>query len=208
MRLRAAVALHRAGVKPPAAELFAAAHAEDQPAPVRRYAVQHLPVVLGEAAIPVLREVMRADGRSVWGGTVWGDAHQAFATIGEPAVPTLLEMLEERGGSADYRGGAAHALAAIRSPRARDALLRVARGDDEYVAGAALGAIVALGGPALDGDLVALLENAPLLVPSIALHFERHPARTAVPALEAALPGVTDALYRRWVKDAIVACRR
>jgi hypothetical protein len=38
-----------------------------------------------------------------------------LAEIGEPAVPTLLAMIEERDESEDYRSGAAHALIQIRS---------------------------------------------------------------------------------------------
>jgi len=208
VRLRAAVALHRAGVKPPAAELFAAARAGDQPDSMRSYAVQYLPTVLGEAAIPVLREVVRAGGGDAWNGyqVSWA-AYQALAAIGEPAVPTLLEMLEERDRNSDYRGGAVHALAAIRSPSALAALLRVAREHDEYVAAAALDAIVAIRGPSLVADLVALLETAPLLGPRIVSYFEDHPTRAALPALDA-LERVTEGLQRRCVKDAILACRR
>src|SRR6185503_12620760 len=114
LRLRAAVVLHRAGLKVPAAELFAAARAEDQPQALRCYAVRHLPTVLGEAAIPVLRETMRGPAGSTWGGSTWCAAYQALAAIGEPAVPTLLEMLEARDESRDCRAGAAYALAGIR----------------------------------------------------------------------------------------------
>jgi len=203
LRLRAAVALHRAGLRVHAAELFAAARAEDHPEAVRRYAVRHLVTVLGEAAIPVLRESMRGPA-----GPTWGNAYQALAEIGEPAVPTLLAMIEERDESEDYRAGALHALAAIRSPSARHGLLRAARADDRWVADAALGAVIATGGPDVARDLITLLAEAPAHTARIALHLTEHPDRAAAPALEAALQRVADGYERKWVQEAIDACRR
>jgi hypothetical protein len=170
---------------------------------VRLYAVFKLPTVLGEAAIPVLREAMRKPT-----GPTWGVACQAFAAIGEPAVPTLLAMLEERDESPDYRAGAAHALAEIRSASARDALLRATREADGHVAEAALGALIATGGPHLARDLITLLAEAPALTTSIAIHFAGNPDRAAAPLLEAALPRVTVSDGRSWVQEAIDACRR
>ena len=203
LRLRAAVVLHRAGLRVPAAELFAAARAEDQPVVVRCYAVRQLPTVLGEAAIPVLREAMRGPADSTWDG-----AYRAFAAIGEPAVPTLLAMLEARDESRHCRAGAAHALAGIRSPSARDALLCATREADGYVAEAALGALIATGGPDLARDLITLLAEAPALTASIAIHFAGNPDRAAAPLLEAALPRVTVSDGRSWVQQALEACRR
>jgi hypothetical protein len=66
LRLRAAVVLSRAGNPVAAEPLFAAARAEDQPAEVRGYAVRHLPAVLGDGALPVLRELMRGPAGALW----------------------------------------------------------------------------------------------------------------------------------------------
>jgi hypothetical protein len=71
------------------------------------YAIEHLPDVLGERALPVLREVTRKYGYGI-------RTMHAFCRLGEPAIPTLIKMLEDQG---DVEGQylAAEALASVGS---------------------------------------------------------------------------------------------
>ena len=136
LRLRAGWILVRAGAPAGVRELFEAnARANDDDA-VRRFAVRRLPDVLGADAMPLLRELMRGKA-----STVWGEAYQAFASIGDAAIPTLREMLAEVDESPDYRGGAAHALGRIGSRAALEAVTPALDDANDYVAGAARGAL-------------------------------------------------------------------
>lgn len=138
LRLRAGWIVARAGSDPSVAPLFleTVAGGEGISREDRAFAVRHLGEVLGDEALPVLRGLMRGTATDVW-----GDAYQAFGAIGESAVPTLIAMLGEAKESADYRGGAAHALAQICSPKAVPALRRAVQCGDNYVEGAARGAL-------------------------------------------------------------------
>jgi HEAT repeat protein len=196
------VVLHRAGVRPPAGELFAAARAAEQPEAVRRFAVRGLGAVLGVDALPPLCELLRAESPFAW------EARLSLGAIGAAAVPALLAMLGEHDANTNYRAAAAGALGVIRSADARDGLLLAARDDDYWVATEAVAARIATGGPRLPEDLIDLLTLDPRHAPSIAEHFTKHPVRAAAPALEAALQHMTDVHFRRQVQDAITACRR
>lgn len=201
LRLRAAVLLAAAETPVACEALFAAARGQDQPEPVRRYAVRHLPAVLGEQAIVVLRELMRGKA-----GPLWGDCYQAFVAIGEPAVPTLVAMLGERDETSDYRGGAAHALREIRSKDAFEALLLASADPSEYVANAAINAAIATGGDRLGERLIALLDEGSTQDGRIALWLKEHPTRAALPAIDKALARATDGTDREWLAEARAAC--
>jgi len=138
LRLRAGWILQRAGAAEGVKELYleSVRGGEGIADEDMRFAVRHLGQVLGDDALAVLRDLMRGKA-----GAVWGEAYQAFAAMGEPAVPTLLEMLAEAEESADYRGGAAHALAEIGSLAAVPALREALSSGSDYVAGAARGAL-------------------------------------------------------------------
>ncbi len=95
-----------------------------------------LPAVLGEEAIPLLREALKNKDSGVWDA-----AQRGFAALGEKAIPVLLEILVEKGGSNDYRGGAAHALGYLGSPKALEGLRKSCGDPEEYVAQAAANAV-------------------------------------------------------------------
>lgn len=152
LRLRAAVVLCMAGTQVDADALFAEARGKDQPNAVRQYAVRHLPTLLGDQAIPILRDLMREPA-----SPVWGTCQDAFSDLGERAVPTLIAMLGEQGETVDYRGGAAHALGKIKSPAALDALLEATATAEDYVANVACNAAIATGGDTLTEHLIAIL---------------------------------------------------
>jgi HEAT repeat protein len=203
LRLRAAVVLSLAGTPVAADALFAAARATDQPDAVRRYAVRQLPTVLGDKAIPVLRDLMRGKATSVW-----GDCYHAFAELGERAVPTLVAMVGEQGETPDYRGGAAHALGQIRSPAALDALLEATASADDYVANAAVNAAIATGGETLTERLVTILAEGSTQDGRITRHLAADVGAEAVRAIDAALARATDSDVRRRLQDARAACAR
>ena len=182
LRLRAAVVLARAGTPVAADRFFETARAADQPDELRRYAVRHLPGIVGEDALPVLRELMRGKA-----GPVWSDCQTGFAAFGEKAVPTLVEMLLEEGETNDYRGGAAHALRTIGSPKAYDALLQATATAPDYVANAACNAVIAIGGDDLTERLIAILAKGCTQNGRIAMFLQKNPTKAALPAIDAAI---------------------
>jgi hypothetical protein len=86
VRLRAAVALATLGDDRGAELVCEAAIREN-----RQYAVRSLPAVLGEKSAPVLREIVLRFGEE---GRL--SAGQPMSGLGEKAMPTLIEMLEDR----------------------------------------------------------------------------------------------------------------
>lgn len=204
LRLRAAIVLTRANRPGNYAPMFLEGiKARNTPAD-RRFATAHLPVVLGVDAIPILRELMRGEA-----SVVWASCQEGFIALGERAVPTLIEILEEAGTSSDYRGGAAHALGEIRSAAAIPALFEAAATAEEYIANAAINAAIATGAPDLADRLIALLARGSTQDGRIAMYFERAPNREAIPALEAALNRCApDDFETDWFRKAIAACRK
>lgn len=202
LRLRAAVVLARAGTPVAADRFFEAARAADQPDDLRRYAVSHLPTIVGADALPVLRELMRGKA-----GPVWSDCQNAFAAIGEAAVPTLIEMLREEDETNDYRGGAAHALRMIGSAKAYDALLQATATAPKYVANAACNAVIAIGGDDLTERLIAILKQGCTQNGRIAMYLKQNPTKAALPVIDAAIERApTDKHELRRLNEARKAC--
>jgi hypothetical protein len=123
----------------------------------------------------------------------WRPALAALAELGDAAVPALTEMLAEKDQHLDYRGGAAHALGAMKADAALPALWKAAlefdpaRDEFHFVPGAALDAVAAIAPPDLRERLLALLAKGTPHDGRIAQWVEAHPARDALPALVAAL---------------------
>ncbi len=180
-RLRVAVILAERG-DPRGRPLVAAAAAVPLPDGVSKddheYAVANLPVVLGEEAMPLLRDLMRGPA-----GDAWHAAQRAFASLEEKAVPTLLAMLAEAEATPDYRGGAAHALREIGSPDSLDGLLAAVGDANEYTANAAANAAIAIGGKDCAEALLAHLVAGCTQDGRIAMSFEDVKYAAAVPAL-------------------------
>jgi hypothetical protein len=157
---------------------------------------------VGVEALPMLRRLMRGEADN----EVWHPAQVAFVSLKEKSVPTLIEMLLEEGESADYRGGAAHALGEIGSPAALDALLIATATAEDYVANAAVNAAIGIGASDLDQRLAEILARGCTQDGRIALHFEEHPAQVALEPLRKALaraePGSTE---RQWIENALRA---
>lgn len=202
IRLRAAVAVRRGGGREDFSPLFLTATKKGRPAEVRSFAVEHLAEVAGAEALPTLRRLMRGTADN----DVWYPAQQAFVSLGEKALPTLIEMLLEEGESPDYRGGAAHALGKIGSPASIDALLTATATAPDYVANAAVNAAIHIGAADLDQRLAGILAAGSTQDGRIALHFEEHPAKFAREPLQQALkraePGSTG---ETWIKNALKA---
>ena len=184
--------------------------AQGQPKALRQFALENLPVVLGEDALPHLREAMRGEADEGWHAAMRG-----FKALGAKAVPTLIEMVAEEGASSDSRGGAASVLGDLDRLVARPAvpaLLEAARTAPEYVANAALNALVEiLRPPELGPQLITLLAAGSNDDGRIALYFQEHPRRDAVRALEVARArhqADENATTREWIDEALAKCRR
>ncbi|MHC5009410.1 MAG: HEAT repeat domain-containing protein [Planctomycetota bacterium] len=202
IRFRAAVALKRITGETLLAVPFREAVEEGHPPELRKYATSHLAEMLGADALPVLRALMRGPAD----GDVWHPAQTGFVSLGEAAVPTLIEMLLEEGESPDYRGGAAHALGRIGSKSAVDALLRATATAEDYVANAAVNAAIAIGAEDLGVRLAAILLEGSTQDGRIASWFEDHPAEYAREPLEAALArAAPDSYEQRAIQAALDA---
>jgi HEAT repeat protein len=204
VRLRAAVASKKAGDDPRAGELFLAAIPRGQEESLREYAIAHLGEILGDKAIPHLRDAMRGKADEAWSA-----AKDALAGFGEDAVPVLVEMLKEEKESPDYRGGAAHALGDMGKAGAAavPALLEAVSDKVEYVANAAVNAAVAIGAPDLEERLAEILLKGSTQDSRLAGYFEDHPSDAAVKALVAALGRTKAATYeRRRVLESLRKC--
>lgn len=181
IRLRAALLLRREGLPSPAERLFREAAPRSAPLELRTFAWRWLGEVLGEGAIPLLREALRGEDDGAW-----REAMAGFADVGEAAVPTLLAMLGEKDQPLDYRGGAAGALAAIGSAKALDALWRAAGEFDpaadefHFVPGSALEAAIALRPADLRGRLLEMLAKGTPLDGKVAGWFAENPGADAV----------------------------
>jgi len=79
--------------------------------------------------------------------------------------------------------------------------------DDQRVVSSSGRRYVVLCNAGMDGVTFEFCECAARAT-RIALHFARNPDRAAAPALETALQRVTDGNERKWVQEAIDACRR
>jgi HEAT repeats len=202
LRLRAAVAVRAAGGEEDFARLFVESIEIGSGGANRSYAVEHLGDVAGAEAIPTLRRLMRGKADN----EVWSQAQQAFASLGEKAVPTLIEMLLEEAESSDYRGGAAHALKKIGSPASVDALLQATATAPDYVANAALNAAIEIGASDLDERLTEILAAGSTQDGRIALHFTEHPRAQAKEALTKALGRAKAGSNEdRWIRAALGA---
>ncbi|WGF87785.1 HEAT repeat domain-containing protein [Marinivivus vitaminiproducens] len=158
----------------------------------------------GEAAIPTLRDIVRADDADDVGVNVSGErgegaavgqrarnAAYALAEIGEPAIPTLLDLLETGKGRA--RKLAAFALGEVASndPRLVQALCDATRDADVLVR---INAVEALGlktgtPGAVEALVRAVRDEDPQVRFSAALSLAQigPAADAAVPALQSAL---------------------
>jgi HEAT repeat protein len=202
IRLRAVVALRRRGEDPNAEELFLKSIAKGEPDDLREYAARHLAEVLGERALPHLRDLMRGTADEAW-----HSAQQGFRSLGEKAVPTLLEMLAEKEESPDYRGGAAHALGEIQSGKAYEGLLKAVTDPAEYVANAAVNAAIATGGPELEARLTAILRDGSTQDLRIAFWLADRKYDGAPPAILAAIGRLAEgAKDRARFFDALKRC--
>ena len=184
--------------------------AKGQPQALRQFALRSLPVILGEDALPHLRDAMRKEADEGWHA-----AMQGFQALGARAVPTLIQMVGEEDASSDSRGGAASVLGGLEPLAARPAvpaLLEAARTAPEYVANAALNALVEILRPSrLGPQLVTLLAAGSGDDGRIALYFREHPRRDAVRALEVARVrhrDDEDPTTRQWIEEALAKCRR
>ncbi|MCZ6601638.1 MAG: HEAT repeat domain-containing protein [Planctomycetota bacterium] len=183
IRLRAAVALavrgDRSGV-----DLVARTAQKPPPLPggqeVWDYALLHLPDVLGEEALPILRDMMRTRP-----GTAQAPVASAFIRLGEAGVPTLIDLMGD-GEEGLVRRAAASCLGQVGSKNALPALLDAAADDNVSLAAAALGAAIRIGGEEIAKDLLALLERGTSQDALLASHLQRMKYRKAIPALKAA----------------------
>ncbi|MCA8960607.1 MAG: hypothetical protein KDC38_08840 [Planctomycetes bacterium] len=164
----------------------------------RDYAIEVSGMMLGAAAIEPLRALLRGPA-----GPHWGSALDAFASIGEAAVPTLITMLEERSESADYCGGAAHVLAKIGSRHALDALLRAISDPREFVANAAANAAISIGGESIVGRLIEVLAQGSTQDSRIASALEKWKHPGAAEALLAAWDRTGDRFTIRTIREAL-----
>lgn len=177
VRLRAALAAQMAHAPDSFVELFlAAARDEKVDIATRRYAVAHLADVMGEKALPVLREMLR--GRA---SKLWAAAQDALVALGEAAVPVLIAMVAETDQSEDYRGAAAHVLRRLETKAAAAALSKTVADESRYVANAACNALITIAPAGLAETLAKHLAAGTTQDARIASWFtgNRHPAAKA-----------------------------
>lgn len=185
LRLRAAVAVKRAGGEGSFDRLFVNAVEQQNPVPVRAYATEHLPEILGMgSAVPMLQSLLRRkDDREIH-----YSVQRAFVFLGESALPSLVEMLSREGEPSYYPRYAARALGDIGSRKAVDALLNATVTTDDYqLANTAVNAAIQIGHPELGKKLARVLEQGSTQDSRIAMYFREHPADYAKKPLEKAL---------------------
>ncbi len=202
LRLRAVVVLARAGDPADLEALFLQSVEPDVPPDERSYAIAHLPVILGDRAMPALRTALRAPD-----AVPWIAGQDGWVGLGEVAVPELCRMLLNRKESAQFRRGAAAALERLGFKAAVDPLLKAASDPEESVANSAVNAVIQIAPANLEERLIELFVAGSTQDSRLALHFKTKPSRRAIPGLRAAQarPGLgqTDV---RWIKQAIAAC--
>jgi hypothetical protein len=188
LRIRAAVAVRRKGGDFPFEPLFRKAAALREDPEARAYAARHLAEVLGEAAIPILREILRGEA-----DLAWRPAMASLIEVGPKAIPILVEMLGEKGQSLDYRGAAANVLGSLRAEAALPALWKAAlefdpeKDEFHFVPGSAFDAVVAIGPPDLRARLLGVLEKGTPHDGRVAQWLEKNPGKDALPALAKAV---------------------
>jgi hypothetical protein len=205
IRLRAALTARRAGVRESFATLFVKASTSERPLPVRGYAAKHLPEVLGDAAMPVLREMLRAETDFEVRDPAW----RSLASFGRKAEDLLIEMLREKEAADLYRAAAASALFEIKSKKAVDDLLDAAATGGRDLCYPALIAAMNIGAPDLGPRLAKILEAGCEDDSTIAVWFRDHPQKDAIPALEKARERTEPDTYQReYIDTALAACRK
>ncbi len=202
LRLRAAIVLSRAGDPATFEKLFLSSVENDMPLSAREFAAAHLPEVLGERSVPVLRKLLRDPERSVRRASQNG-----WVGLGESAVPMLCAMLLDKEESALFRHGAAAALWRLKSQASVDPLMQAARGADAFVANMALNAAIHIRAPKLESHLLQMLLAGSTQDTRVALYFAKWPSRAALPALRVARerPGL-DPFGLLFFDDAIARC--
>lgn len=183
LRLRAAMGSASLCADPQVRRLFRECSCAASEPNVQLYSLWCLPEILGEEALPFLREALKAHpsmGRS---------AQPTLERLGLPAVPLLCSMVADRSQSVEYRTGAAAALAKIGSPTATAALLHAVPDfrDVYFFGGYVLNDAIRCGGPELRPGLVRLLQEGVAQDDQIADYFAEHPGPDMVPALTAAI---------------------
>lgn len=182
-RLRAALLLARSGDETGRSLIVrVAGKPADEPDPSygedRRFALEHLPELLGDDAIPLLLKILEteADTRG---------APKALATYGPRILGDLERIVREGKGYAPHR--AVHAIAAIGSRRAMPLLLRMARHEKSDLANSAVNAAIGLWGTDIADELADMLREGTTQDRRIAGFFAEHRYRDAIPALVTAL---------------------
>jgi hypothetical protein len=188
LRVRAAAALRRKGGTMDFAPLYRAAAAREADPEARAFAALTMAEVLGDAALPLLREMLRGEA-----DLAWRPAMASLASLGEKAVPVLVEMLGEKGQSLDYRGGAAGALGGMKAASALPALWKAAfefepeKDEFHFVPQSALAAVVDIGPADLRARLLEALERGTPHDGRIAQWIAANPGKDALPVLRRAL---------------------
>lgn len=165
---------------------------------VRALAVELSGPVLGAAALSPLEVVMDSGDPRLWSA-----AQTAFASIGKPAIETLVRMLRASNRSADLRGGAAMALGKLGAIEPVPALVETAADPKEYVANAALNAAIDLGGCTIAEDLADLLRRGNTQELRLAGYFKTCKHAAAPRALIVALERNPERLVKKTLLEAL-----
>ena len=208
LRIRAAAALQRKTGEVVAQDLVARALARGVDPAARVYAAQVAGELLGEGAIPLLREVLRGEADEAW-----RPAMASLVEIGPKAIPVLVEMLGEKDQSLDYRGGAASVLGLLRAEAALPALWKAAlefdpaKDEFHFVAQSALEAVAAIGPPDLRARLLEVLDRGTPHDGRIAQWIEGNPGKEAIPSLKKARERWGEFSWeRKRIEAALKAC--
>ncbi|MHC4923112.1 MAG: HEAT repeat domain-containing protein [Planctomycetota bacterium] len=187
-QLRASWGMQLVGKGKADADLFRRGIGKEQDWDTRIFAVRHLGGVLGEEALPLLQELLRGEADATWRPAI-----AALGDVGEPAVPALLSMLDEKNQHLDYYGAALLALGGLKAenalPRLWKQVVTLDRSRDEhhFLPLSALRAVVAIAPADLDERLSALLAEGTPLDGDIAVHYRRNPSKKVVAGLIAAM---------------------
>lgn len=176
LRLRAGLASERLRSAPAVQELFRTCVKGAESGRDRAFAIGHLAGVLGEEAIPILREAYPS---------------RRHRQLGKWGFRLLCERVEDERETGDARAAAAHTLAEIGSKDALPALLKAVEDPIEYVASAAVNAAVRIDAEEIRPALIEILSRGSTQDHRIAAYLEQRPGKDAVAALILALERAT-----------------
>ena len=207
IRLRAAIAVQRAGGAPAPLELFERALATRLTHRERRFVLHQSAAVLGVDAIGILE-------RAVADPATTHDGIRAMVALGNPGARALANVIANGDTSSRTRQYAAETMAKLPGDVVGRAILAELQDANARVAGALLQAGIAGKVPELhrlvqpyEETLLEVVKKDTASIEWLAEHFTRHPSTEAVkPLLKALRRHANNTRRKRRILDALRAC--